>query len=286
MHVKALAKINLCLEVLGRRSDGYHEVSTVLHSIDLNDSLAFDLSDGVEISCLPPLADESDNLVAKAAALLKQRYDCLQGVRVHIVKGIPVAAGLGGGSSGAAATLRVLNELWRLGLGTGELERLGSELGSDVPFFVRGGCAFAGGKGEILVRLPALHRWWAVVAQPPFYIEDKTRRLYGLLENRHFTDGSATREIVERVREGSLAVEQVAQAPNVFEEVMERAFPGIISLQRAFVRAGAPFGKLAGSGPSLFTLVDEEGRGRAIKRSLGEQGIKAWLASLRALHKG
>lgn len=147
----ARAKVNLVLDVVGLRPDGYHELRTVFQSIDLSDVLTLEPATDIEVTCdLPGIPEGPGNLAFRAAALLRERLRVTRGARIRIHKRIPAGAGLGGGSADAAATLVGLNDLWQLGLGTAELHDLGALLGSDVPFMISGGTAIGTGRGEIL----------------------------------------------------------------------------------------------------------------------------------------
>ncbi len=169
MLIEAPAKINIALNVVGRRRDGYHLVESVLQAISLYDRLEVETGEGEpELRCELPELEGADNLVLRAARLLRQEYGVAQGCRIELVKSIPIAAGLGGGSSDAAATLIALNELWQLGLERDTLLSLGARLGSDVPFFIAGGTAFVEGRGEIINPLPDLPRVNIVLVKPDF----------------------------------------------------------------------------------------------------------------------
>ena len=151
IRLHAFAKINLGLLVLGKRTDGYHNIETIFTEIAWHDVVELIPSSGISMECtLPALPADASNLCIKAASLLRQWTNHDQGVHIRLVKNIPIGSGLGGGSSDAAAVLVGLNEFWELGLPTNELERLAATLGSDVPFFVRGGTALATGRGELL----------------------------------------------------------------------------------------------------------------------------------------
>ena len=276
---RAYAKINLALEVLGRRDDGYHEVSTVLHAVGLADHLTFEESEGLSLECDDPAIAGEDNLVLGAARLLQQAAGSGRGTSIRLQKGIPVAAGLGGGSSDAAVTLLALNRLWDIGMPPDELMALGATLGSDVPFFLQSnGCALATGRGERVAPLPAVQGWWTValrpeVATPP----NKTETLYSMLTEEDFSDGSRVAVVVEELKAGRLATERLH---NAFERVASAAFTGLDEYRRLFKRAGAPFVALAGSGPALYTLVDSAERGRGILDALLGEGWEAYMAAL------
>ena len=167
LRIPAFAKINLSLEVIGRRDDGYHDVATILQTIDLADELALEPANTLSVTCDDPgLAGES-NIVWRAATNLASRAGILPRARIHITKRIPVAAGLGGGSADAAAALLGLNRMWELNLATPELHQVAATLGSDVPFLLTGGTALATGRGDVLHPLPPLPEthvssWWCL----------------------------------------------------------------------------------------------------------------------------
>ena len=181
--VKAPAKINLSLDVLYKRPDGYHEVEMIMTTIDLADRVELTLLEENKIHILSHnryVPDDQRNLAYQAAKLLKDRFNVEKGVEITIEKTIPVAAGLAGGSSDAAATLRGLNKLWDLGLTMDELAELGSEIGSDVSFCVYGGTAWRKGRGEIITELPAPPTCWVILAKP--FIGVSTAEVYRRLE--------------------------------------------------------------------------------------------------------
>ena len=278
-RIKACAKINLALEVLGRREDGYHEVSSVLHAVGLADELAFEPADDLTLDCDEAAVAGEKNLVMRAARLLQEASGRSQGARIGLRKGIPVAAGLGGGSSDAAATLRGLNDLWGVGLSPQELYMLGAKLGSDVPFFLQGSrCALAVGRGEAVTPLPAVEGWWAVVLfqslpAPP----NKTSTLYSMLTESDYTDGSRAAALSEGLQRGRL---DTGGLYNAFERVAGEAFAGLDEYRQVFKEAGAPFVALAGSGPALYALVDSEEECRMLGDRLLGQGYEGYVAAL------
>lgn len=174
---KAPAKINLGLDIVGKRQDGFHELSMIMVSVDLNDYITITeiAEDQVIVnsnSCKLPLNSKND--VCKAAQLLKERYQISTGLEITLQKSIPICAGLGGGSSDAAATLRALNRLWELKLSEEELIEIGFKIGSDVPYCIKGGCALISGKGEIVENLPCSLSAWVVLVKPDFGISTRT----------------------------------------------------------------------------------------------------------------
>ena len=266
------------LEVLQRRPDGYHEVRTVIQTIDLCDTLelhpASELCLEMHGEGLPP---EQENLVTKAARLLQERADGLPGARMRLSKAIPVAAGLGGGSSDAAAALRGLNELWGLDLPLEELVDVAARLGSDVPFFLHGGTALAEGRGERVTPLPDAPRQELVVALPPLTLADKTRRMYSLLTPTDYTDGSMAGRLADAIRQGRPVADE--HLFNVFDGPAFRTFPELERLRRALLAAGARSVHLAGSGPALFALVDNATERERLTRAAAEAGARVFVAA-------
>lgn len=257
IYEKAPAKINLVLDVLSKREDGYHEVEMVMTMVDLADRLELEelqrdqIVLGSQAGFIP--LDEK-NLAFQAARLLKQRYDVKKGVYIYLDKQIPVAAGLAGGSSDAAAALRGLNRLWGLGLSDTELETLGAELGSDVPFCVRGGTALATGRGERLQRLESPPQCWVVLAKPPINVS--TADVYGRFRLSEVERHPSVPDMLSALREGSF--EQMCGAlGNVLEKVTLAHYPEVRQIKDVMTRLGADGVLMSGSGPTVFGLVSK-----------------------------
>jgi 4-diphosphocytidyl-2-C-methyl-D-erythritol kinase len=265
---KASAKINLSLDVLHKRADGYHEVEMIMTMVDL--------ADHIEIHELPqnriiissqsgyiPLDEK--NLAYQAARLIKERYQVNQGVYIHLDKKIPIAAGLAGGSSDAAATLRALNRLWQLNIPLDELQRLGAELGSDVPFCVRGGTALATGRGELLQPIDAPPQCWVILAKPPINVS--TSDIYSKLNADHIKSHPPTPALLEAIRTKNL--EQLCQSMgNVLEEVTLGMYPVVQQLKECMERLGADGVLMSGSGPTVFGIVSKEVKAERIYNGL------------------
>ena len=272
----APAKVNLSLEVLGRRADGYHEVRTILQAVGLCDEVRLSSADDLSLAVEPPGAAPVDgaNLALWAAIGLRRATDFPGGARIELVKRIPAAAGLGGGSSDAAAVLLGLRRLWGLALSDDALAEVAAVLGSDIPFFLRGGTASASGRGDELEPLPPPREPYAVLllASDTPGAQAKTARMYGLLERAHYSDGAATGEVARRLSAG----EPVSPAVrNVFDAVAAQAHPGHEARLRAFEAAGARNPCLAGAGPSLFALARDAAEATAIRDRLAAQGYDA-----------
>ncbi|MDQ0902863.1 MULTISPECIES: 4-(cytidine 5'-diphospho)-2-C-methyl-D-erythritol kinase [unclassified Paenibacillus] len=257
---KAPAKINLSLDVLHKRSDGYHEVEMVMTMVDLADRIEMqELSrDTIIISSQAgyiPLDEK--NLAFQAARLIKDRYDVKQGVYIHLDKQIPVAAGLAGGSSDAAATLRGLNRLWDLNIPMEELQVLGAELGSDVPFCVTGGTAVARGRGEKLEPIVSPPQCWVVLAKPPINVS--TSEIYGKLNAREIKNHPSTEGVLNAIREKRFD-QLCGSLGNVLEEVTLDLYPEVRHLKECMQRLGADGVLMSGSGPTVFGLVSKEAK--------------------------
>lgn len=274
----AYAKVNLTLEVLGRRDDGYHEVATVLQTVSLHDRLTFASDSEISVECSIPALSNPENLAWRAARALKQATGYAGGARIAISKDIPEAMGLGGGSSDAAATLAALNRLWGLGMSVAELEKVGRDLGADVPFLIGGGTALGVGRGDRLTRLRPLPSQWLVVVCPMVEVEEKTRRMYGLLDSESYTDGKVTRVFVDAVERGEFSHQMLY---NVFESVAFDVFPGLDRVMRDVEDAGVRHVSLSGSGPALYTRVADEAQGRHIRDRLARLGHRAYLVETR-----
>lgn len=270
--IKARAKINLALDVLRRRSDGYHEVAMVMQAIALADLVTLTATpSGLSVtSDLDGLEGGPANLAWRAAALLRERCGVDCGADIVLQKRIPLAAGLAGGSADAAAVLRGLSELWRLGLSMPELEALGAELGSDVPFCLRGGTMLATGRGELLAPLPPLPRLWVVLAKPPIAVS--TAWVYG----NYRPDKVAVHPDIAGMTK-CLAVGDsggvAARLANVLETVTIEAHPVIAGLKAAMMAHGAVASLMSGSGPTVFGLAESRERAEEIAAALQAKDI-------------
>ena len=219
----APAKINLTLEVTSRRSDGYHEISSVMSTVSLTDTISVDSGRGFVMTADEDYDDRSLrfqpgdlNSVEQALALMVEQRARLQGqdppgqmkalrqgiaqMAVRLRKRIPGAAGLGGGSSDAAGALRLFNEHWALGLDATQLTNVAAEIGSDCPFFLDGGVQLAGGRGEVLKSMPLPATSWLCIVRPPVYPSHKTQMLYSLLRTENWSDGSGTEALAKRLK--------------------------------------------------------------------------------------
>lgn len=277
------AKLNLFLEVLGRRPDGYHEIETLMVPIGWYDTLRLSRSaDGqVSLACrlaagaqspssdqqyvLPPAGE---NLAVRAVELLRQRAGVEHGAKIELTKRIPLASGMGGGSSDAAAALVAANRLWQLGYPGPRLAELGAELGSDVPFFVHGGPAICRGRGERVEPIGSLGPLSFVVARPPVGLS--TPAVYG--HCRPAEQGQGVARLVESLRFGNLGG-AARLLHNALQQAAEQLTDWIVILKRAFAAAGCLGHQMSGSGTSYFGLCRHAREARRLAASLRSRGI-------------
>lgn len=252
---KAYAKINLALDVLYKRPDGYHEVAMIMQAVELADTVTLTAQpQAIALSInIPGLAADDSNLAYRAAALLKPYAAAERGVHIKLDKQIPLAAGLAGGSADAAAVLKGLNELWQLRLSLAELSRLAAQLGSDVPYCLYNTTMLATGRGEVLDELPPLPVCYVVLAKPAVAVP--TAWVY----QQYRADRVGRRPDIAVMRRslaaGSLAgvAENLA---NVLESVTIPAYPEIANIKESMLRYGAMAALMSGSGPTVFGLTD------------------------------
>lgn len=267
LHLNAYAKVNLTLDVLGDRSDGYHDIETILHTVELHDSITLrEDGDGIAVRCASPeVPEDTQNIVHRAAALLRETFRVPRGVEVELTKTIPIASGLGGGSSDAAVTLLGLAQMWKLRLDERQLLELAGQIGSDVPFFLAGGAALALGRGERIQPLRPLPTTWVVLARPPLQIS--TEWAYGVLDHATERRRPDTRAVM-RALETEDPAEVGRLLYNVFEDVVESHHPAIRAL-RERIAAHRPLGvSMSGTGPVMFALAANEADARTIAASL------------------
>lgn len=264
---KAPAKINLSLDVLHKRPDGFHEVKMIMTTIDLADRIELTERNDGQIHIISHnryVPDDNRNLAYQAASLLKQRFKVDKGVSIAITKMIPVAAGLAGGSSDAAATLRGLNKLWKLGLTLDELAVIGAEIGSDVSFCVYGGTALATGRGEIVEHLPAPPHSWIVLAKPTIGVS--TAEVYNNLDltkvSHPDVDG-----MIQAIQDNDYD-RMTGLVGNVLESVTLKLYPEVAHIKDQMKKFGADAVLMSGSGPTVFGIVQYDSRMHRIYNGL------------------
>jgi len=278
----AYAKINLCLEIIGRREDNYHDITSVMQLVDLDDTLTFSPADELTLSCDDPglAAERGENLVLKAARLLREAGGVREGASIELHKRIPLAAGLGGGSSDAAATLSGLSELWGLKPAREDLLNIAILLGSDVPFFLGGPTALVEGRGERVTRVPSPPPGWAVLVCPQYDSRDKTKRLYEGLVRSDMSEGIVTHRLIAALIAGEFP--QSSLLFNAFERAASSVFDGLDRLRGTVTRAGGRDVHLSGSGPTLYTLYEarEQPLAHDLRERLDAAGLRTFVARL------
>jgi 4-diphosphocytidyl-2-C-methyl-D-erythritol kinase len=282
----APAKVNWTLEVLGRRPDGYHEVRTVLQTIELCDQVRVSPAAGLELVLRGPAGQAgpppvempaAENLAYRAAVLLRGRVGGpALGARIELEKTIPAGAGLGGGSSDAAATLRALDRLWGLGLSPDELARLGAQLGADVPFFIFGGTALGRGRGDEVTPLPDVPSQRLLLVVPRRRPARKTAAMYAHLLPEHFSSGEASERLAAAIRDGAMAGDD--DICNVFEGIAAQVLPeAAAAAERCRGLGLRPH--LAGSGPAQFVLLRPDADSTPPREALSAAGLDVFEAA-------
>jgi 4-diphosphocytidyl-2-C-methyl-D-erythritol kinase len=273
LELSAAAKVNLALEVLSRRPDGYHEIATVMQAVDLSDRLVLEDTDGLEIrTSTPGVPTDERNLAYRAAAALREAASIARGAKITLDKRIPVAAGLGGGSTDAAAALVGLNRLWGLRWPAERLEELAVGLGMDVPFFLRGGAALGTGRGERLTPLGSA-ALALVLVNPRFPVS--TAEMYGRITPAMYSDGARTKDAagaLESRRAGRVA----GSLYNGLEIAARAAYPQIGQMQSALVAAGALGTAMSGSGPTVFGVARSWEQARQIQARVARGSWECW----------
>ena len=276
----AYAKINLGLDILGKRADGYHEVSMIMQSVGLCDEIVISPGSGegkITISTnIPGLSCGSDNLAYKAVALLAKHAGIIPNVHIALNKKIFLAAGLAGGSADAAAVLRGLNKYWQLHLENHELEGLAALLGSDIPFCIEGGTMLATGRGEVLTKLADLPEAIVVLAKPR-HLEVSTAWVYQHYDKGRVVQAPCIWQLQDRLAAGAPAL--VPYMGNVLETVTIPAHPVIASIKAAMLGAGAYFALMSGSGPTVFALAHNQETATRILAALADFDVETAITS-------
>ena len=260
MKIEAHAKINLGLDVTGRRKDGYHFVRMIMQALELHDTLYLEKQDrpGVQLETdAEGLATDRSNLIVRAAGLILETYAPEKGVRINLKKRIPLAAGLAGGSTDAAAALRGINKLYELGISDTELCRLGVQLGADIPYCIMGGTALSEGIGEKLTALPDLPFCFIVLGKPQegMSTAEAYRELDGMTDILHPDIDGQIRALSEADLTGV-----AKRLGNVLEPVTVSHHPEVRMIREIMLEEGAAGACMSGSGPTVFGIYTEEER--------------------------
>ncbi len=272
IKLKARAKINLGLDVVRKREDGYHEVRMIMQMINLYDKITLRqrTEPGIIVSTnLSYLPVNEDNLVYRAAKLLMDEFQVSGGLEIVLQKYIPVAAGMAGGSSDAAAVMVGVNRMFHLGLSKKQLMERGVKIGADVPFCIMRGTALAEGIGEKLTTLPAMPHCSLVIAKPKVHVS--TKFVYGNLKADEITEHPDIDGQVQALRDNDLE-QIVAKMGNVLETVTIPAYPVIDKIKQTMIRHGAMGAMMSGSGPTVFGVFEREEQAKEVCRLLKKEG--------------
>ncbi len=253
MIIDAPAKINLTLDITGKLENGYHSIKTVMQTLDLCDTLTINKANtGITISCNNPIIPINEkNIVFKTSEKMFEMFKISGGVKIHINKRIPVAAGLAGGSSDCAATIIALNDLYSLGLTRVELKEIGSQLGADVAFCIEKGTVLCEGIGEVLTPLPPYPQKTVLLVKPNFGVS--TQWVYKNLDLNNITHPDTESFISNYAESIDLSYKYMG---NVLEDVTVKEYPEIDLIKQKMVSLGAKFSMMSGSGPTVFGIYD------------------------------
>ena len=280
ISLKSRAKINLSIDVIGKREDGYHIVEMIMQTIDLYDDIKLKEleEDNIiiksECSYIPL---NEDNIVYKAAKLIKEKMDIKKGIEIFIKKNIPVAAGMAGGSSNAAAVLVGLNELWELGLSKDELRDLGLKLGADVPFCIEGGTALAEGIGEKLTYIKGINKDVNIlVCKPDIFVS--TKEVYQSLDIKNIEKRPDNKLLIEKLKNDDI-VSVSNNMVNVLEEVTSKKYSDIKAIENIIIKNGAMGTMMSGSGPTVFGFFDNEEKAKRARVELLENYSQVYVVT-------
>jgi 4-diphosphocytidyl-2-C-methyl-D-erythritol kinase len=275
MRIKSFAKINLGLEVVGKREDDYHELRTLFQTINFYDVLQFREARRNRIfleGTDETISWKEDNLIFKAALLLKKKFHVSKGIEIRVTKNIPPGKGLGGGSSNAAVTLYVLNKIWDLRMGKKALMDLGSNLGADVPFFFEGGLCLGLGRGDDIAPLSDLASLPCLLILPPFSIQ--TVHIYG-----HFQSSLTSQNKDSKIIK-FLDIRELSSLENRLEKTVFRLYPQLKAIKSLFRSNGAELSLVSGTGSAVFGLFSEKKKAEEVLRKLKSEHTSTLVETL------
>jgi len=256
-NINSYAKINLSLEILGKFSDGYHQIKSIMQTINICDSIEFLPSNEIKINIYGHDIPLENNLVYKAIVDLKKIYSIKQGIDIRINKNIPIASGFGGGSSNAANTILALNKIWGLNLTIEEMVGIAMKIGSDVPYFLYQGTALVEGMGEIVTPLDDVILPEILIITPnKKIIDNKTKKMFNYLTNKNHSTGYITDNIIEKINTKSIVSN--IDIYNVFHDISFESYSFMKVLFSNLNRIGITDINICGAGPSVFTLIDNK----------------------------
>lgn len=272
LTLQAMAKVNLGLDVVRRLENGYHEVRMIMQSIRLYDELTFEKAESgiLLVTDKAELPADENNLIYKSVKLIAEHYPLPCGIKITLKKNIPMAAGMAGGSTDAAATFHGMNRLFSLGMEIEEMKRLGVKIGADVPFCMVGGTMLSEGIGEVLTRLPAVPKAFLVIAKPDLSVS--TKYVYENLHVEQIEHHPDMQAAEEAIRGGNLNG-LCAHMENILENVTEKKYPIIRQIKEMLIRQGALTALMSGSGPTVFGIFEEKETAEKALGALQEYGL-------------
>ena len=279
VQLKARAKINLTLDVLSRRENGYHDVEMLMQQINLYDNVTVskNSSGEIKLTCTDVfLPIDEKNIAFQAAKLMQEMFSIKEGFDIHIEKQIPVAAGLAGGSTDAAAVIKAINQLCELNLATEKLQEIGFKLGADVPFCFLEGCALAKGLGEILQPIRGFEHAWMVLVKPSFGVS--TKEVYAGLDLNAIKERPETAKMIEALKEQNKRV-ILSGLCNVLETVTLNLYPKVAEIKETLTSYGAEGILMSGSGPTVFGFFPSYERAKKAHKKLKKQYPQSYVVS-------
>ena len=268
INALAPAKINLVLDVLGKRGDGFHEIRSLMCTVGLSDSIVIEeiIGDAIEVTCdSPDVPADSGNLAYRAADLLRQELAARHGCRISLTKRIPVGGGMGGGSSDAAAVLKGLNLLWDARLDSQKLANLGARIGSDIPFFFFGSCAIVTGRGECVQPIPLPWKGWATLVMTGVHVS--TPDVYGRCNP---PTASQSDDCIVHALQATTASTLSSHLRNGLEKAVFEVSPSVEKLMNLMNRSGAPLARVSGAGSVIYNLFDSKEQAQGLADSVSK----------------
>ncbi|MQG50824.1 MAG: 4-(cytidine 5'-diphospho)-2-C-methyl-D-erythritol kinase [SAR202 cluster bacterium] len=270
------AKLNLSLEVNSLLDNGFHNLTSIMHTLHLHDEISISYSKNTKTVFIPSTVEDSNNSILDAVHLFQQEFHIQDQVEIVTTKNIPTSSGLGGGSSNSTAVLKELIKINKLEVELSKQRELAFQLSSDSPFFVSGGCSLVEGQGEKITTGLGISNLWSVIFTPlNIEISNKTRFMYSLLSKQHYSDGSITTEIFNSINQpNSDLLQLLSNTVNTFEQVIDQAFLEYKYLKDKLLSLGVSFVRLSGSGPSFYTIVDNLDYARNIATKMKSNNLR------------
>ena len=270
------AKLNLSLEVNSLLDNGFHNLTSIMHTLHLHDEISISHSKNTKTVFIPSTVEGSNNSILDAVHLFQQEFHIQDQVEIVTTKNIPTSSGLGGGSSNSTAVLKELIKINKLEVELSKQRELAFQLSSDSPFFVSGGCSLVEGQGEKITTGLGINNLWSIIFTPlNIEISNKTRFMYSLLSKQHYSDGSITSEIFNSINQpNSDLLQLLSNTVNTFEQVIDQAFLEYKYLKDKLLSLGVSFVRLSGSGPSFYTIVDNLDYARNIAKKMKSNNLR------------